>query len=114
MSLSWSFSSDLCNSSELRFLSEIALPDGWWPDDGEVSAFARADAGLKGLDSGPPRMSLLMFLDEALPDGRRPLGGENSGVACSVSDGAYLDGLDSVPPLMFLAILLAQSLPDGW
>ena len=107
MSLSQSLSSDLCNSSELRFLSEVALPNGWLPGDGEISSFTRADAGLKGLDSDPPRMSLLMFLDEALPDGRRPLGGETSGVACSVSDGAYLDGLDSVPPLMFFAVLLA-------
>ena len=104
----------MCNSSELRFLSEIALPDGWWPDDGEVSAFVRADAGLKGLDSGPPRMSLLRLLEETLPDGGRPLGGENSRFTCSVFGVGYLDGLDSVPPLMFLAILLGQSLPDVW
>ena len=108
-----SFLSDLCNFSELHSLSEIALSNGWYPGDGEVSAFERADVGLKGLDSGPPRMSLLRLLEEALPDGGRPLGGENSGFTCSVFCVGYLDGLDSVPPFVVFSVFLAQSFPDG-
>ena len=109
-----SFSSDLSNLSELRFLSEIALPSGWCPGDREVSVFERADVGLRGLDSDPPRMSLLKLLEETLPDGEGSCGGENSGFTCSVFCVGYLDGLDSVPSLVVFSVFLAQSFPDGW
>ena len=109
-----SFSSDSGNLSELRFLSEIALPSGWCPGDREVSVFERADVGLRGLDSDPPRMSLLKLLEETLPDGEGSCGGENSGFTCSVFCVGYLDGLNSVPSLAVLSVFLAQSFPDGW
>ena len=114
MFLLQSFSSDSGNLSELRFLSEIALPSGWCPGDREVSVFEHADVGLRGLDSDPPRLSLLKLLEEILPDGERSCGGENSGFTCSVFCVGYLDGLNSAPSLAVLSVFLAQSFPDGW
>ena len=105
-----SFSSDLSNLSELRFLSEIALPNGWCPGDREVSVFEHADVGLKEIDSDPPRLFLLKLLEETLPEEEGSCVGENSGFTCV----GYLVGHNSVPSPAVLSVFLAQSFPDGW
>ena len=102
-----SFSSDLSNLSELRFLSEIALPSGWCPGDREVSAFEHADVGLRGLDSDPPRMFQLKLLEETLLEEEGSCGGENYMVCffCWVSGWAqfcsFSCGFISIPGPVF-------------
>ena len=86
---------------------------------GGALVFERADVGLRGLDSDPPRMSLLKLLEETLPDGEGSCGGENSGFTCSVFVVVYLDGVDSVPSLVFFfqyswpSLFLTDGGPSG-